>query len=529
MSEWFYSQFNQHQIQGIRNEDITKGPLIFPITIPEVEKALHRLNNNRASGPDKIAGELWKYSASAVSTSLASIFNQALQEGQPLDLGQGVLIPIQKPNKPPGPLTSIRPIVLLSTIRKALSLIVLTRIIDKVNNYIGISQSGFRPKRSTADVVWCDRWLAAIGQRYEWSCHLLGIDMSRAFDTINRQKLLTVVKNIVDSDEERMIQLLLANTTLAVRIGEQTGKPFETNIGTPQGDSLSPVLFICYLEAALRDTRAHLPPRPTEDTYIPTETEYADDITFISTSPEYLQTALPIIKNRLLEWDLYVNDTKTEWVELVLSQQTTERGTEEWRKTKVLGSLIGDQQDVQRRIQQATIAFRRMMMIWFRRQKISESRRIRLYNAYVLPTLTYNMGTWGLSQSEANRLDTFHRKQLRFLIGIFYPNSISNTALYNRCQAQPISTIAQQARWKLFGHILRLPTAAPANKAMTAYFNKPGKSRRGRPRTTLPIVLNEDLKKTGNQLKSSNDLDALRSKAESREEWNDFIKQIIST
>ena len=79
----------------------------------------------------------------------------------------------------------------------------------------------------------CDRWLAAISQRYEWSCHLLGIDMSRAFDTINRHKLLEVMDAIVDEDAARMIRLLLANTTLAVQIDNITGKPFEATIGTP--------------------------------------------------------------------------------------------------------------------------------------------------------------------------------------------------------------------------------------------------------------------------------------------------------
>lgn len=121
-----------------------------------------------------------------------TIFNQAIEEGQPLDLGEGILIPLQKPNKQKGPLTSIRdrPIVLLSTIRKTLSLIVLSRISERVNTYLASSQSGFRSCCSTADIVWCDRWLATMTQRFKWLCQLLGIDMSRAFDTINRLKLV---------------------------------------------------------------------------------------------------------------------------------------------------------------------------------------------------------------------------------------------------------------------------------------------------------------------------------------------------
>jgi hypothetical protein len=425
MSEWFQSQLNQPTAQALTSEDIPKGPLSYPITDHEVKDALQRLNNNRASGPDEVAGELWKYCTDIVCAPLADIFNQALEEGQPLDLGEGILIPLQKPNKQKGPLTSIRPIVLLSTIRKALSLIVLSRISERVNTYLAPSQSGFMSGRSTADIVWCDRWLAAMTQRFKWSCELLGIDMSRAFDTINRLKLIQVMDTIIDADEGRMIRLLLANTILSIRINDTTGTPFTTTTGTPQGDSLSPVLFVCYLEAALRDGRAHLEPVPQADMIFPTETEYADDITFISTSHDHLQQALPQIKTILETWDLHVNEAKTEWVELTSSNPSNEA----WRNVKALGSLLGDQQDVQRRKRQGSITFCKMMTLWFRRHHVSEPRRIRLYKACVLPTLTYNIGTWGLTKSEFNSLDTFHRKQLRFLLGIFHPDHISNKAL----------------------------------------------------------------------------------------------------
>ena len=50
-----------------------------------------------------------------------------------------------------------------------------------------------------------------------------------------------------------MVQILLTQTTLQAPIGNVKASAFETNIGTPQGDSLSPILFNCYYEAAMRD------------------------------------------------------------------------------------------------------------------------------------------------------------------------------------------------------------------------------------------------------------------------------------
>lgn len=74
MSEWFQTQFSQPTAQPLHSEDIPKGPLSYPITDLEVKDALHRLNNNRASGPDEVAGELWKYSADIVCAPLADNF-----------------------------------------------------------------------------------------------------------------------------------------------------------------------------------------------------------------------------------------------------------------------------------------------------------------------------------------------------------------------------------------------------------------------------------------------------------------------
>jgi len=101
-----------------------------------------------------------------------------------------------------------------------------------------------------------------------------------------------------------------------------------------------------------------LPPRPPGDFIIPTESEYADDVNFISTDIAYLEhlqaTAVPI----LARWGLTVNIEKTEWTTLSLAADPADRGKEKWRDIKLLGSLLGDEQDIARRMQLSTIAFK---------------------------------------------------------------------------------------------------------------------------------------------------------------------------
>ena len=130
-------------------------------------------------------------------------------------------------------MTSLRPILLLNTLRKTLSLIVLSRIANKVDEFLYPGQSGFRSGRSTADVLFGYRWLAAKTQRFQKSFRVLGIDMSRAFHTIRRDKLLTVLETFVNDSELRIIRMLLVETTLQPRLKRGKGSTFATTICTP--------------------------------------------------------------------------------------------------------------------------------------------------------------------------------------------------------------------------------------------------------------------------------------------------------
>ena len=90
---------------------------------------------------------------------------------------------------------------------------------------------------------------------------------------------------------------LLSNTKLSVRIKDVMGKPFESNVGVPQGDSFSPVAFTAAFEMVLQQIRPRFPATPTADVQLglPMEMQYADDTDFISTSHDFLEDVMNVL------------------------------------------------------------------------------------------------------------------------------------------------------------------------------------------------------------------------------------------
>ena len=527
--------FFKDKFQDPEREEIHpfQGPakrLKKEITPIEVEKSLKRLNNNRAAGGDEIPGELLKHGAKDLSPILSNIFNDVFGTHQPLDINNGQMITLPKPGKPKGPKKNLRPVTVLDGIRKSLSLITLDRIRPKVESYLSHSQSGFRPARSTSDIVWAHRWLAAKVNKSRMDINITGIDMSAAFDTVDRHKLLDILKNIIDEDELRIIRFLLSNTTINIKINGATKQmPFNSNVGVPQGDGLSPVLFTVYLEAALREVRKDL----SQESKIPNEMAYADDVDFV-TIEDHIN--IDEVQRKLSEYNLLVNSDKTEYTKLNRKENKSE---EVWRKTKKVGSLIGDSEDVNRRKDLSTVAMNKMFNIWIRKDRIKLKTRVKLYKALVKSVLLYNSSTWGITKAEEESLNAFHRKQLRRVLGVHCPTKITNKSLYKKTNEKPISDTMREARWMLFGHILRRNSNIPANVAMRFYFEENVKGFRGRPRTTLPVVLNQDLENYQNnvysknlqrhvlKLKCSQDLMKLSELAQNRERWRQLVRGIV--
>ena len=111
-------------------------------------------------------------------------------------------------------------------------------------------------------------------------------DLSRAFDTIRRDKLIDVLSTFLGESELRMFTSFLRHVSRNTPVIRRLPR-----ICNNDRHSASPVLFTVYLEAVLRDLRLLLPTRPPSVYNLPLNVDYADDIDFISSSHSHLDAS----------------------------------------------------------------------------------------------------------------------------------------------------------------------------------------------------------------------------------------------
>ena len=522
-----------------------KKKLQQPISVDEVKSAAKTLKNGKAVGPDKIANEWLKHADLSFYQRYADAINTAFELNKyPKIIGEAILTPLAKPGKPAGPLSSLRPLTLSNGARKMLSMVTLKRIEEKVDIYTGHTQAAYKRGRSCADLVFAQRMLVSVVVRQKFQFHKMGVDMSRAFDTIKRKTILyQLIAAGCNDDEVRLVRLLLSNTVLKVKVGDILSKPFESYIGAFQGDCLSGKLFTLVLAGALYDLRGILetlnppvPNPPISAEGMPLESGYADDLDFFSTERETLEAIFHVAKDTFKDWNLFINELKTEYTHVYVApkgQKVPGRAdiklqeNEEWTKHKILGSLLCSQADIRARCIAGNIAFMKFKAIWDQ-QNININRKLAVYEAQVVSVILYNSGSWSPTKSSLNHLDICHRKHLRSILNIKWPQGfINNVTLYRRCDTEPLSVRVHRSRWKLLGHILRSPTETPASSALKFSVTSSDDyvGRVGRPRNNLFNYIRDDLKKRGLNLTTLDDLNNLKTMANDRPLWRRFCNK----
>ena len=216
-------------------------------TIPEIETIISDLEHGKASDiPTKVI----KQSCKVISPILQHLYNNCMANGVfPDDLKIGNISPIYKKGNEEH-LENYRPVSTLPIFGKIFEKLIYTRLYKFLvsKNIIYDGQFGFRKGHSTSHAL--NYSVEEINRHLHLGKHVVGIfiDLSKAFDTINHEKLLFKL----DRYGIRGTPLLLMSNYLRGRaqytsvLGEKSEK-LSVIYGVPQGSVLGPLLFLLYI------------------------------------------------------------------------------------------------------------------------------------------------------------------------------------------------------------------------------------------------------------------------------------------
>src|SRR3984885_2003655 len=228
--------------------------------------------------------------------------------------------------------------------------------------------------------------------------------------------------------------------------------------------------------------------------------DFADDICLLSHTRQHMQEKTTKLQEIAGLTGLEINTHKMKTMRIEAKQTTSislnGQPIEEVDKFTYLGSCIsrtgGTKEDIEVRINKARYAFISLKNIW-------RDSNIRTHT---------------------KKLQKFVNKSLRYILGIKWPDTISNQLLLETTKMDPIIISIKKRKWKWIGHTLRREQNNIARQALE--WNPQGQRKVGRPITTWRRTTVKEL-----EMRSMSWVETKR-RALDRQEWKSVVLALCS-
>jgi hypothetical protein len=212
------------------------------------------------------------------------------------------------------------------------------------------------------------------------------------------------------------ISALYNKVGFAVKFPEGVSEEFSCNMGVRQGCPLSPFLFGVFVEMLHDKIMEKAPTIGAQLDYLLPQVViallmYADDIVLMAESPDHLQLLLDVLEEFCVEQQMVVNLQKTRIVVFndsararnqygPLSLRIGDQVVEVESEYKYLGMLLQHKNIIPNLIAAAIRRGQQAVAVLYRRAAqlgvhSNVDIKLKLYNAIVLPNLTYGCEVWG--------------------------------------------------------------------------------------------------------------------------------------
>ncbi|KAI5715485.1 hypothetical protein M8J77_016861 [Diaphorina citri] len=470
------------------------------ITWNDIDYAWKYIKTGKSAGCDEITGEMIKNTGIPGKQWLYRLFKKIWDEKTvPKEWKQGIIIPLFKKGDRKK-CANYRGITLTSQVAKLYERIIEQKIRPIIEEKLSEEQHGFRPGRSTNDLIFTIRQLMEKHYEYDKNLWIAFLDIKKAFDAIKREKVWEALNNVgVSMNMISRITEMYQGITSSVKTCFGITDSFEIKSGLRQGGVLSPLLFILVMDQIQKKVENSIGKEKMKLML------FADDIALYGQMNE-VQHQIEAWTQNAKKYGLIFSQEKSEI--LVLSRDDRPEGEIEMdgkqlKKTdkfKYLGSTLAENGEIDLEITQRIQTGGKFYhivrdLIW--NNKVPMKCKKVLFNTYYVPILTYGCETWTIRKKDNTRMQAAEMKFLRSMVGKTRRDRIRNIDIRKMVDIESLEEKMRERRLKWYGHVMRMNDERLPKKVYDMEME--GTRPKGRPRYRYEDTIKFDVgKKQGN-------------------------------
>ena len=519
------------KLKQISTESLINGP---PDEL-ELMKTIKKLKNGKASNDIPVAFVKHAIVSREFRQELTELYKTIWETHViPEDWGHSKLVTLWK-----GPMkgkaedpSTYRGLQIGSTLCKIMVMVIINRLKYWYEKQLLDQQQGFRPRRGTADGILFAKSVQQITHRMEKPTFLLFVDLSAAFNKVERSWLFKSIKmRMPDDSSKQLIELLeeiYAHTTAS--LAEKPDDKFELKTGVRQGGAESPMLYNLFMDLVMRiymekckengvkflKLNYKIPQLASSTNRIASGTMtvdwcgYADDLLLVFDDGESLRKGIELLDRVFNTWRLRINTSKTKT--MILNETGEYASTiaslngetlENVKSYKYLGCEIkfdelatgNTELTLHKDMSECKFYSHAGNLL---NRKINIKTRMLMLNSLVRSRILYSCQTWCITQLQMQQMNSQYLNFIRKMVNggfrrkgdgswsFFY----SNEDILRIAGATDLTTIVKRQQHGFLGQIVQKANGSMIKQLI---FNSDRYHKRGPHQNLLSLVLkNED-------------------------------------
>ena len=322
-------------------------------------------------------------------------------------------------------------------------------------------QGAFRRGRSCVDQIFTIRQLSEKVLEKNKQMVIGCIDLEKAYDKVCRVRLWQVLERYgIQGGLMTAIRSMYLGSQACVRASGKMSGWFPITQGVRQGCVMSPWLFNVFMDGIIREVKENLQGGVQLTTTNVQMLLFADDVVMVTEKKDDMQRNLDEMKKVMEKWGMKMHWGKTKVMVVSRTEEECKlsiegEDIEDVKKLKYLGAMISADgrcdEEIEQRVGAAAKVVGAMRKEVLERRELLKKTKLRVFNAMVVPTLTYGCETWTMQKRHESKIQACEMMFLRRVEGVIRMDRVRNEAARRSLGQEAVLDIVKekQRRWKV--------------------------------------------------------------------------------